>query len=134
VTTSLDNGNMRPRVGRFRRITLLAAKFALVLVFLATGTSKILGVQQLVDGFIQIGLGPWFRYLTGAIEIGGALLLLWPLTSGLGALILLGVSVGAFFVQLFIMHGDVVHTWVLATLSGSLAWGGRDALQARHFR
>ena len=134
MTNSLANEKVMPRPGKLGRIALWAAKIALVLIFAATGTSKILGVQQLVDGFVQIGLGPWFRYFTGAIEIGGALLLLWPLTSGLGALILLGVSVGAFFVQLFIMHGDVIHTLVLATLSGWVAWAARGALQARHFR
>ena len=134
MTNSLSNEKMMPRTGKVGRITLLVAKIALALIFVATGSSKILGVQQLVDGFVQIGLGPWFRYFTGAVEIGGALLLLWPLTSGLGALILLGVSVGAFFVQLFIMHGDVVHTLVLATLSGWLAWAARGAQQAQNFR
>lgn len=134
MTSSLSNEKILPRPGKVGRITLSVAKIALALIFVATGSSKILGVQQLVDGFVQIGLGPWFRYLTGAIEISGALLLLWPLTSGFGALILLGVSVGAFFVQLFIMHGDVVHTLVLATLSGWLAWAARGALQARNFR
>ena len=134
VTNSLSNEKVMPHSGKVGRIALWVAKIALALIFVATGTSKILGVQQLVDGFVQIGLGPWFRYFTGAIEIGGALLLLWPLTSGLGALVLLGVSVGAFFVQLFIMHGDVIHTLVLAMLSGWLAWAARGALQAQHFR
>src|SRR3984957_2427458 len=116
------------RPGKVGRVVLWAAKIALASIFMATGASKILGVQQLVDGFALIGIGQWFRYFTGAIEVSGALLLLWPLTSAFGALILLAVSVGAFFVQLLIMHGDVVHTLVLVAVSGWLFWAGWDAL------
>ena len=119
------------RPGKVGRVVLWVAKIALALIFMATGASKMLGVQQLVDGFALIGIGQWFRYVTGAIEISGALLLLWPRTSAIGALILLAVSVGAFFVQFFVMHGDVVHTLVLAAVSGWLVWAGRSALETR---
>src|ERR1700722_4883892 len=118
------------RPGKVGRVVLWVAKIALPSIFMATGASKILGVQQLVDGFALIGIGQWFRYFTGAIEISGALLLLWPLTSALGALFLLAVSVGAFFVQLLIMHKDVVHAMVLAAVSGLLVWAGRGAPEA----
>ena len=43
------------------------------------------------------------------------------------AFILLGISVGALFVQLFTMHGDFVHTLVLAAVSGWLVWAGTGA-------
>jgi putative oxidoreductase len=130
----IASGKVTVLLGKAGRIAPWVAKIALALVFVATGTSKILGVQQLVDGFAQIGLGQWFRYFTGAIEISGALLLLWPLTSGLGALILLGVSVGACFVQLFIMHGDIVHTLVLAAVSGSFVWANRGISRGWYLR
>jgi putative oxidoreductase len=119
------------RQGKVGCVVLWVAKIALASIFVATGASKILGVQQLVDGFALIGIGQWFRYFTGAIEISGALLLLWPRTSAIGALILIAVSVGAFFVQVIIMHGDVVHTLVLAAVSGLLVWAGRSALETR---
>src|ERR1700722_20578635 len=119
------------RPGKVGRVVLWAAKIALASIFMATGASKILGVQQLVDGFALIGIGQWFRYFTGAIEISGALLLLWPRTSAIGALILLAVSIGVLFLQFFIMHGDVVHTLVVAALRGWRVWGGRGALETR---
>ena len=118
------------RPGKVGRVASWSVRIALALIFVATGATKILSVQQLVDGFALIGIGQWFRYFTGAIEISGALLLLRPLTSAFGALIILAVSVGAFFVQRFIMHGDVVHTLVLVAVSGWLVWTGRDTLLA----
>src|ERR1700730_16769577 len=124
------SAQLTARPGKVGRVALWVVGIALALIFVTTGATKILGVQQLVDGFALIGIGQWFRYFTGAIEISGALLLLWPLTSAFGALMLLAVSVGAFFVQLFIMHGDVVHTLVLVAVSGWLVWTGRDTLAA----
>ena len=124
------SAQLTARPGKVGRVASWSVRIALALIFVATGVTKILSVQQLVDGFALIGIGQWFRYFTGAIEISGALLLLWPLTSAFGALILLAVSVGAFFVQLLIMHGDVVHTLVLVAVSGWLFWAGWDALAA----
>jgi hypothetical protein len=54
------------RPGKVGRVVLWVAKIALASIFMATGASKILGVQQLVDGFALIGIGQWFRYFTGA--------------------------------------------------------------------
>jgi hypothetical protein len=86
MTKSISNEQVTTHPSKVVRIIQSAVRIALALIFVATGTSKILGVEQLVDGFTEIGLGQWFRYFTGAIEISGALLVLWPLTSGLGRL------------------------------------------------
>src|SRR6266567_7810016 len=57
-------------------------------MFLMVGFLKLSGDPQLVGLFDAIGLGQWFRYLTGSVEVLGALLLLIPRLSGLGALLL----------------------------------------------
>src|SRR6266498_5489757 len=64
-------------------------------MFLMVGFLKLSGDPQLVGLFEAIGLGQWFRYLTGSLEVLGAILLLIPRTSGLGALMLAGVMAGA---------------------------------------
>ncbi len=46
------------------------------------GFSKLSGNEQMVGLFEAIGLGQWFRYLTGTMEVAGAILLLIPRTSG----------------------------------------------------
>ena len=91
-------------------------------LFVMTGGSKLAGSKMMVDEFGTIGLGQWFRYLTGLLEVGGALALLWPKTSFYGAVVLLCVVVGAFITQAFVLHGDVIHTLVIGALVAALAW------------
>ena len=54
--------------------------------------------------FAQIGLGQWFRYFTGLVEIGGALLYVFPLTTMIGVALLGCTMVGAITVHVFIRH------------------------------
>jgi uncharacterized membrane protein YphA (DoxX/SURF4 family) len=107
-----------------RSAALWAFKIIVGLVFLAAAAAKITGAPMMVQEFKVIGLGQWFRYFTGAVEIGSVVLLLIPATSRFGALGLLGVCVGALFVQATILHGDLVHVFVLMAASGFLAWRG----------
>ena len=74
--------------------------------FLFAAFAKISGQTMMVEEFNRIGFGPEFRYLTGAIEAIGALLVLNPGTTPWGCLLLLCVMVGAFLTQLVILHGD----------------------------
>lgn len=74
---------------------LLAIKALLTLAFLAAGTAKLLGVQMLVDEFALIGFGQWFRYVTGIIEIAGAVLLWVPGLTFVGAGLLTCTMIGA---------------------------------------
>ncbi len=74
---------------------LWGARFVLSLIFLAAAGAKFAGVPQIVDLFTQIGFGQWFRYLTGALEAGGAILLLIPATRQLGATLIVAIMAGA---------------------------------------
>ena len=55
----------------------IALRALLTLVFLGAGGAKLAGVEMMVETYNTIGLGQWFRYLTGIIEVGGVVLL-WP--------------------------------------------------------
>src|SRR5258708_12912420 len=79
------------------------------LAFLAAGAAKIYGPPMMVAEFDAVGLGQWFRYFTGALEITGAIMLLTPRTTGFGALLLAAICGGAFFAQLFALHPDAIH-------------------------
>src|SRR5947207_611434 len=85
---------------------LWALQIAAAGMFLMVGFMKLGGNAQMVGMFEAIGLGQWFRYLTGALEVGGAVLLLIPRTSGLGALMLAGVMAAAVATHLFIIGGS----------------------------
>jgi putative oxidoreductase len=95
-------------------------------MFLMVGFLKLSGDAQLVGLFEAIGLGQWFRYLTGTLEVAGAFLLLIPRASGLGALMLAGVMVGAVVTHLFIVGGSPLMAIVLLVVTGLVAWGRRQ--------
>jgi putative oxidoreductase len=61
----------------------------------------------LVGKFHEIGFGQWLRYLTGVLELGGAIALVIPFLSGLAGLGLAGVMAGAVGTELFLLaNGD----------------------------
>ena len=102
-------------------------KVLLALAFVLAGCMKLFGLPKMVAEFGQIGLGQGFRYATGAIEITGAVLLLWPRSSFIGAVILLGICVGAFVAQHGPLHGDLVHVFVLGGLVVLAGWIARPS-------
>ena len=95
-------------------------------MFLMVGFLKLSGSAQLVGLFEAIGLGQWLRYLTGTLEVVGAILLLIPRTSGLGALLLVGVMAGAVMTHVFIVGGSPLMAIVLLVVTGIVAWGRRQ--------
>jgi uncharacterized membrane protein YphA (DoxX/SURF4 family) len=95
-------------------------------MFLTVGFLKLSGNPQLVGLFEAIGLGQWFRYLTGALEVAGAILLLVPRTGGLAALMLFGVMIGAVITHVFIVGGSPLMAIILLVVTGVVAWGRRQ--------
>jgi len=95
-------------------------------MFLMVGFLKLSGDPQLVGLFKAIGLGQWFRYLTGTLEVAGAILLLIPRTSGLAALMLAGVMVGAVVTHVFIVGGSPLMAIILLVVTSIVAWGRRQ--------
>jgi uncharacterized membrane protein YphA (DoxX/SURF4 family) len=73
-------------------------------MFLMAGGSKLAGAQPMVEMFDAIGVGQWFRYVTGTIEVVSALLLLMPSTAAIGAALLVCVMVGAIITHLTVLH------------------------------
>ncbi|HET7657677.1 MAG TPA: DoxX family protein [Bacillales bacterium] len=49
----------------------------LVLYFVFTGVSKIMGAKYWVDMFNHLGLPQWFRVFTGFIQLAGAIMLIY---------------------------------------------------------
>jgi putative oxidoreductase len=74
---------------------LTGIRVLLTLAFVAAGLAKLFGVQMLVDEFETIGLGQWFRYVTGLVEIGSAVLLWVPGMTAYGAGLLVCTMIGA---------------------------------------
>ncbi len=97
-------------------------RILLALAFIAAGGAKLAGAPPMVAIFDQIGIGQWFRLLTGALEIAGGLLALAPRTSIWGALLLACVMVGALFTHLVLIGGNPLPALVLLVLTASVLW------------
>ena len=82
-------------------------RLAVAFIFVSSGLEKF-GIgpgQEWIRIFAKIGLGDWFRYFTGALEIAGGVLLMIPLTARAGAGLLLLCMAGAIVCHVFIL-GD----------------------------
>jgi len=114
--------------GRVALVALWLTQIALAGMFLFSGGLKLTGAPALVALFDAIGIGQWFRYLTGSIEVVSAVALLVPSWAAFGALMLIPTMVGAVFTHLFIVGGSAVPATVLLTGSLAIAWARRDQL------
>ncbi|ROL68770.1 DoxX family protein [Pseudomonas chlororaphis] len=110
-----------------KRRIFWGVRIFLALVFASAGIAKLVGVPQMVQVFDAIGAGQWFRYLTGSVEILGALLLVVPATGFAGGLLLLATMVGAIFTHLLLIGGNPMPAMVLGLLSAVVAWRLRPA-------
>ena len=109
-----------------RRI-VWGVRILLALAFGAAGAAKLAGVPQMVQVFDAIGFGQWFRYVTGVVELGGALLLLVPATGFFGALLLAVTMACGAATHLVLIGGNPVPAIVLMLLSAFVAWRLRPA-------
>ncbi|HEX2176572.1 MAG TPA: DoxX family protein [Nocardioidaceae bacterium] len=129
---SADNTFMpvAPSRGRGLNTGLWVIQVLLAVFFLvAAAGPKLFGQSVAVEMFDQIGLGQWFRFFVGTLELAGAIGLLVPRLAGLAALGLIGVMVGAVFTQLFVLDDPLlaITPVLLGVVLGLIAWGrGRE--------
>jgi putative oxidoreductase len=102
-------------------------RILLALAFGAAGLAKLMGVEMMVATFEAIGVGQWFRYLTGGIEVLGAVLMLVPATGLWAGLLLGGTMVGATISHFVVVPGTPVPAIVLGLLCAVVVWHLRPA-------
>ena len=66
------------RYSRAKNVALWALQIETAAAFLMAGFGTLSGYPMMVETFEKIGIGQWFRYVTGAIEVASAVLLLIP--------------------------------------------------------
>ncbi|MEU8344585.1 DoxX-like family protein [Actinomadura meyerae] len=101
---------------------ILLAAFLLI----ASGLPKLVGQADAVESFELIGWGQWFRYVTGIVEVSGAIGLLIPRLAGLAATGLIGLMAGAITTHLLVLDP----AWGLmpaafAVVFAAIAWNRR---------
>jgi len=113
-----------------RRFGSWALQAIVAVTFLAAAGAKLAGVPFMVQLFDQIGIGQWFRIVTGVVEIIGAVALLYPGLASIGALWLGGTMVGAVATHLLILHTSPVAAVILGALNAAIVYLRRDELRA----
>ena len=93
----------------------------LALYFLNIAAGKLLGASVWVSTFDRLGGSQTGRYVTGAFQLAGAILILIPRTQTAGAALLAVTMLGATFAWTFVLRDPVNAIWsgvMLALLVG----------------
>jgi uncharacterized membrane protein YphA (DoxX/SURF4 family) len=107
---------------RSKIIVLWILRILMAALFLFAGFMKLIGKPSMIEDFNTIGLGQWFRYFTGVLEVAGGIAILVPSVSVFGAALLLAVDAGAFIAQVAILHEDWIHPIVIGALLGAVIY------------
>ena len=105
-------------------------QIVVAVMFLGAGGAKLAGAAPMVQMYDAIGFGQWFRYVTGIIEVGSALMLLVPALAGFGAMLLACTMVGAIIAHFTILHSAPTGPIVLLCLSAAIVWLNRARFMA----
>src|SRR5262245_58164625 len=111
--------------GRVRDILLWCVQALLAFVFVGASWAKLTGNAEMVELFTAVGVGQWFRYVTGVLELTGAVLILVPKTGRIGAALLATIMLGALTAHVFILHVPPTTPGILFLMSGLIVWGRR---------
>jgi putative oxidoreductase len=103
-------------------VVLWTLQFVGAALFLFSGTVKLSGAPMMVHMFGAIGVGQWFRYFTGGLEVISAVLLLVPSLARFGALAMAVTMVGAILTHLFIIGGNPAIPIALLAAMTTIAW------------
>ena len=112
-------------------IVIWVLRVLIAALFLFAAFGKLTSNPMMVEEFGKVGLGDWFRYFTGVLEVVGAAALVTPAISGFGALLLLCVDAGAFVAQVAVIHSDWIHTIVIGAILMALVYWQRGQILAR---
>lgn len=99
-------------------VTGWVLRVSAAILFLSVGLSKFESDSHWVRLFAAIGLGDWFRYVTGALQVVGGALFLVPKTVPAAAALAGATMLGAVAVHLFVLGtgvgGAIIPAIVLA--------------------
>jgi putative oxidoreductase len=126
MTTIGKANNALATPGKALNIVLWTLQVLLALAFVAAGSGKLLGSRDMVALFDAIGIGQWLRYVTGSLEVVGALLLIVPGKTAFGGVLLACVMAGAVVAHITALHTAPTAPLVLFALTAFTAWGRRS--------
>jgi uncharacterized membrane protein YphA (DoxX/SURF4 family) len=129
TTRAVTQNGAELQRSRASLVALWLTQVALALMFLMAGGSKLAGVPAMVSLFDQVGVGQWFRYVTGIIELTAGIALLIPSAAVFGAMLLIPTMIGAIIVNVFVVPASPMPPLVLLLLAAAVAWARRDQIR-----
>src|SRR3954454_2607359 len=108
--------------GKGRLITLCILCGLVALAFIAAGTAKLAGAAAMVQVFDKVGLGQWFRYFTGLLEVVAAIGLLISRYAFYAAVLLAVVMAGAIIAHVTVLGSSPAAPVLLLVLTGIIAY------------
>jgi putative oxidoreductase len=129
VTTMKERTNDR-RSSRAKNMALWALQILTAVAFIMARFGKLSGQAMMVETFDKVGIGRWFRYVTGGIEVASAILLLIPRLTPVGAALLVSTMTGAVLTHLLLIGGSPVPALVLLCFAAIILWGRFGILKA----
>ncbi|WP_435231119.1 DoxX family protein [Pseudopelagicola sp. nBUS_20] len=109
-----------------QKYILIIIKIILTLAFAAASFFKLSGQEMMMTVFENIGIGQWFRFVTGVIELGAVLLIWAPGRQFFGAAVLVCTMIGAVLVHLVLIGGSPLPAVLLGALAGWITYTYRD--------
>jgi putative oxidoreductase len=111
-----------PKFSGGANVALWILQILSAIVFLIAGFAKLSGSSPMIEAFDRIGIGQWFRYFAGAVEIFSAVLLLVPRAAATGALLLVCTMFGAIAAHLFVFGDSPLAPLVLLVFNAVIFW------------
>jgi len=111
-----------------RRIGTWTLQVVVAAAFFAAGAMKLAAVPSEVQLFAQIGLGQWFRVVTGVVQIVGAFALVYPGLASIGGLWLGFTMFCAVVANVAVLHTSPAPAIVLMLLSALIVYLRRGEL------
>ncbi|WP_413669769.1 DoxX family protein [Mucilaginibacter sp. Mucisp86] len=101
-------------------ILVWALRLTAAIIMLQTLFFKFTAAPESVYIFTKLGMEPWGRIGIGSMELVAAILIIIPRTTGIGALIAVGLMAGAIFFHLtklgIVVQGDGGQLFILAAI------------------
>lgn len=111
------------------KTVLLIIRALLTAAFAAAGLAKLAGAEMMVQTFDAVGFGQWFRYVTGAIEVGSAIALWLPGLQAYAAGLLVCTMIGALIAHALVLGlASGLPALVLGALAAMILWAYRAQL------
>ena len=107
---------------RGRLIALWILSGFAALLFIGVGGAKLAGAAVMVELFAKVGLGQWFRYFTGLLEVAAGIGLLLSRFAFYAAVVLAVVMAGAFIAHVTVLGSSPAAPLVLFVLTGIIAY------------